>query len=132
MANFDRSTLVWTYVVCLLSSTSGCAVCCNPHDCKYPAYGGVIERLDPVHGRVGSLYGPQPVFVPGDRPAPPPATRELQPTPTLPDANTSEQPKEEAPKLPSEDRDPRPSQPFDPDQPDDDLDFPPPPDDALL
>ena len=39
----------------LLSSLSGCALCFTPYDDHYNAYGGVAERQDPVHGRVGSI-----------------------------------------------------------------------------
>lgn len=43
--------------ICAVSaSTLGCAMCSNPHDCHYPAYGGIRPRVDDVHGRVGSLF----------------------------------------------------------------------------
>lgn len=48
-------------VLGILAACSGCAICANPHDCKFAAYGGKIQRQDRVHGRVGSLHGPQPV-----------------------------------------------------------------------
>jgi len=42
----------------LLLECLGCAMCANPHDCKYAAYGGYRERADMVHGRVGSVIDP--------------------------------------------------------------------------
>ena len=36
-------------------------MCAHPHDCKYAAYGGIIDRLDRVNGRVGSVIDPAPV-----------------------------------------------------------------------
>ena len=35
---------------------SGCAICCGPYDYNYPAFGGTVQRSDPVYGRVGSIY----------------------------------------------------------------------------
>lgn len=35
---------------------AGCAICCGPYDYNYPAFGGTVQRSDPVHGRVGSIY----------------------------------------------------------------------------
>lgn len=42
----------------LLMVSWGCALCANPHDCKFAAYGGLRERADMVHGRVGSVIDP--------------------------------------------------------------------------
>lgn len=42
----------------LLLSCSGCAMCASPYDCQYMSYGGLRERTDMVHGRVGSVYNP--------------------------------------------------------------------------
>ena len=41
-----------------LLASIGCAMCDSPHICKYGSYGGVIERLDPVNGRLGSILDP--------------------------------------------------------------------------
>ena len=46
--------LVCGYVVTCL----GCAMCDSSQDCKYAAYGGVVERLDMVNGRVNSVFNP--------------------------------------------------------------------------
>ncbi|MCA9152251.1 MAG: hypothetical protein KDA92_23275 [Planctomycetales bacterium] len=42
----------------VLISASGCAMCASPYDCTYVSYGGIRERVDMVHGRVGSMYAP--------------------------------------------------------------------------
>ena len=34
----------------------GCAMCCGPYDYHYPNFGGIVERSDPVWGRIGSVY----------------------------------------------------------------------------
>lgn len=48
-----------TVFSCLsLISTLGCSMCASPHDCKFAAYGGLRERADQVHGRVGSILDP--------------------------------------------------------------------------
>ena len=39
----------------MLSSVTGCAMCFTPYDDHYNAFGGVVERHDRVHGRVGSI-----------------------------------------------------------------------------
>jgi hypothetical protein len=31
-------------------------MCCGPDDFNYPTYGGVHQRADPAHGRVGSIF----------------------------------------------------------------------------
>lgn len=35
---------------------SGCAMCCGPYDDHYPTFGGIVQRANPVWGRVGSIY----------------------------------------------------------------------------
>ncbi len=35
---------------------TGCSMCCGPFDYHYPVFGGAVQRTDPVHGRVGSIY----------------------------------------------------------------------------
>ena len=52
-----RSALAF-WGCCTLLATMGCAMCANPHDCSYAAYGGRIQRVDRVHGRVGSILDP--------------------------------------------------------------------------
>ncbi len=42
----------------LLISLAGCAMCANPFDCQYAAYGGRLPRADMVNGRVGSILDP--------------------------------------------------------------------------
>ncbi len=41
--------------LCLAGSVSGCTMCHTPFDDTYAAYGGVRERQDRMHGRVGSI-----------------------------------------------------------------------------
>lgn len=31
-------------------------MCCGPYDYHYPVFGGRIQRADPEHGRVGSIF----------------------------------------------------------------------------
>ena len=38
---------------CFLST--GCSMCCGPHDYDYPDFGGKHPRQDRQHGRVGSI-----------------------------------------------------------------------------
>jgi hypothetical protein len=54
-----RSLLSWCGCLLLLSS-SGCAICAHPYDAWYAAYGGVRQRTDMAHGRVGSVFDPAP------------------------------------------------------------------------
>lgn len=35
---------------------SGCSMCCGVYDYDYPTYGGLIQRSDRSHGRVGSIF----------------------------------------------------------------------------
>lgn len=39
----------------VMSMLLGCAMCCGPHDDHYSLYGGKFQRVDPAHGRVGSI-----------------------------------------------------------------------------
>ena len=41
-----------------IAGTLGCSMGANPHDCKYAAYGGLMDRVDRVNGRVGSVIDP--------------------------------------------------------------------------
>ncbi len=54
-----RSFLTFCGCLWLLASL-GCTMCANPHDCKYAAFGGVRQRSDRVHGRLGSDIDPAP------------------------------------------------------------------------
>ena len=54
---------------------SGCAICCAPYDCHYPAVGGRWVRDNPTHGRVGSAFEPA-----GHRVEEAAAAEELAPT----------------------------------------------------
>ena len=60
----------WAVIAVLLSSTSGCLMCCNPMYDAYPAYGGAMQRTDRFHGRVGSAIEPAGVSVVGRGEAP--------------------------------------------------------------
>lgn len=51
-----RIALVALVAGLLLSS--GCAMCCAPHDDHYPYVGGRWTRDNPTHGRVGSAFEP--------------------------------------------------------------------------
>ena len=59
---------------------SGCAVCQSCFDYDYPAFGGVYERHDPAHGRVGSAFNDAGAPV-GQLPRPPTPEGEMIPTP---------------------------------------------------
>ncbi len=40
-------------------SSVGCTMCAQtPEDYTYAAYGGIVQRADRVHGRVGSAFSP--------------------------------------------------------------------------
>ena len=41
---------------CLALLISGCAMCSSCDDYAYGAYGGLWQRADRVHGRVGSAF----------------------------------------------------------------------------
>jgi hypothetical protein len=45
--------------VALIALTTGCAMCANCDDETYPADGGRWQRVDPVYGRVGSIFTPE-------------------------------------------------------------------------
>jgi len=38
--------------------SAGCSMCGSPFDHAYGGYGGVTERYDRFHGRVGSAFAP--------------------------------------------------------------------------
>ncbi len=54
-----RCLLSWCGCLTLLMCC-GFAMCANSHDCDYAAYGGLRQRTDMVHGRVGSVFDPAP------------------------------------------------------------------------
>ena len=64
----------------VVSLSSGCAMCCAPFDCDYPAVTGRWARHNPTSGRVGSAFdeagGPADVIAVSatgePTPAPPP------------------------------------------------------------
>jgi|SRR5689334_8294894 hypothetical protein len=58
--------------------TSGCALCCAPHDCDYPYVGGKWVRLNPSSGRVGSAFDE--AGAPAGTVPPPTAGEALPPT----------------------------------------------------
>lgn len=35
---------------------TGCSMCCGPYDYDYSTFGGLHQRVDPQHGRVGSVF----------------------------------------------------------------------------
>jgi hypothetical protein len=103
--------LSWSGCLMLLVS-SGCAMCANPYDDSYAAYGGRRERTDMVHGRVGSVFDPAPEIiheVPQEQ-SPQPATPEPPETPETTETPTPDRPSIEAPLeldgLPEEDVEP--------------------------
>jgi hypothetical protein len=74
----------------MLIVSSGCAMCANPYDDSYAAYGGRRERTDMVHGRVGSEFDPAPEIIhaaPKEQ-SPQPAT----PEEPIPDRSSTERP----------------------------------------
>ena len=46
-------TLIWG--LCVICTLTGCTLCFTPYDDHYNAFGGLVERQDRVHGRVGSI-----------------------------------------------------------------------------
>ena len=50
----EKLPLGWVGALALFCS--GCAMCCGPYDDHYPTYGGIVQRSNPVWGRVGSIY----------------------------------------------------------------------------
>jgi hypothetical protein len=69
-------------------AVSGCATCQNCFDYYYPGYGGIWQRDDPTHGRVGSAFAPaggpvETTVMPGETTVPPgeEIEGELVPTP---------------------------------------------------
>lgn len=46
------------FLLSLVASGSGCAVCSHPWDYAYAAYGGKLQRADQFNGRVNSVFEP--------------------------------------------------------------------------
>jgi hypothetical protein len=54
-----RSRLCLAVVAGAVSAAAGCTMCPqSPEDYTYAAYGGLIQRADMMHGRVGSAFAP--------------------------------------------------------------------------
>ena len=75
----------------LMAGGSGCAICQAPDDANYAAFGGLVERVDPAHGRAGSAFAPAEATVVGEENAPPP----LDPPPE-PDTRDDQQEDEDS------------------------------------
>ncbi len=52
-----RTAQYLSLALCLLLLT-GCTLCTNCEDEAYPSYGGIWQRTDRFHGRVGSVFAP--------------------------------------------------------------------------
>lgn len=77
-----KRILIALVAMLTIASVSGCSMCCGPYDYHYPTFGGKHQRVDPVFGRVGSVFSdplagysdanadsnlaPQPEFEPRD------------------------------------------------------------------
>jgi hypothetical protein len=62
----EISKLATTLLVLMTVSLSGCAMCSNPFDECYPAFGGSRPRADMLAGRVGSKFVEAGVWTEGD------------------------------------------------------------------
>ena len=67
-----------------LIPAGGCALCANPGDDEYSAYGGRWQRHDRSAGRVGSVFAPAGEGQPQADPQPTPAV----PTPSATERDT--------------------------------------------
>ncbi len=65
---------------------TGCSMCCGPYDFHYPTFGGKHQRVDPAHGRVGSVFSDPNVMIG------PSSDSNLEPHPAI-----------EAPRVPADD-----------------------------
>ncbi|MEL7496488.1 MAG: hypothetical protein AAFN77_02690 [Planctomycetota bacterium] len=43
-------------IALVILGAAGCSMCCGPYDYDYPTFGGKHQRVDPSHGRVGSIF----------------------------------------------------------------------------
>ena len=73
-------------IVC--GGLTGCSSCCGPYDYHYPTFGGKHQRVDPTHGRLGSVFSDPNV------PLGPSSDSNLAPHPTV-----------ESPSVPADDDD---------------------------
>lgn len=54
-----RNRLCLALLAGAVSASAGCTMCPQPpEDYTYAAYGGLIQRADMMHGRVGSAFAP--------------------------------------------------------------------------
>lgn len=64
--------LRWNLFFCLLllpvAGAVGCSMCCGPYDYDYPMFQSSYQRVDPVYGRVGSIFSDPNVAPDGARP----------------------------------------------------------------
>ncbi len=51
-----RTKSLLAVVVSCMIPFSGCSLCCTPYDHHYATTGGKHQRVDMVHGRVGSIF----------------------------------------------------------------------------
>ena len=85
MSNRILLTIACVAVIVCCGLT-GCSSCCGPYDYHYPAFGGKHQRVDPTHGRLGSVFSdPNATFGPS-------ADSNLEPHPEI-----------EAPTVPEDD-----------------------------
>lgn len=63
-ASDTRQILALATLAIIVITGSGCRLCCDRDDISYPAYGGIWERTNRDHGRVGSLFDPGGALVP--------------------------------------------------------------------
>jgi hypothetical protein len=66
------------FAATLLAASTGCSMCCAPHDCDFGYTGGAWVRDNPSWGRVGSVFEPAGYKAIADKPTeevPTPAAR---------------------------------------------------------
>ena len=56
MLHLSKKTALVLVAIISVVSLCGCSMCCGPYDYHYPTYGGKHQRVDPVFGRVGSIF----------------------------------------------------------------------------
>ncbi|QEF99945.1 hypothetical protein Mal15_40120 [Stieleria maiorica] len=54
----SRTLLGLSLLCCVVTTSTGCRLCCDREDQAYSAYGGIWERTQRNSGRVGSLFDP--------------------------------------------------------------------------
>lgn len=82
-----KRLLLAGWLLALLASGSGCAMCAHPWDYAYAAYGGKFQRGDQFNGRVNSAFAPAgygvtegETIVPSDEPTYTIQESDLEPT----------------------------------------------------